>query len=202
MLLCNAASALRFGLVLLTLGVVTFCYYSFSQFVHGQHFRHESNHPDEHQHRGGPFEGIYLARDGLFLYGLALPLTLLTMASSIWNPASSNSASGKAVTGGRSFFWGDINVKKWSILLFLIPLFAIMLLASNQHFSRSRSHEDTQMHWSWWNSFLMSLMSPTGYAAVWALAAFLIPVTKHSPVLDWLQVTPVSYTHLTLPTKA
>jgi hypothetical protein len=34
-------------------------------------------------------------------------------------------------------------------------------------------------------------MSPSGYAATWALALFLIPVTKHSPILDWLHVTPV-----------
>mmetsp|Transcript_11169 Transcript_11169/g.20990 ORF Transcript_11169/g.20990 Transcript_11169/m.20990 type:complete len:724 (+) Transcript_11169:1145-3316(+) len=36
-----------------------------------------------------------------------------------------------------------------------------------------------------------SLLSPSGYAAAWPLALFLVPVTKHSPVLDWMRVTPV-----------
>ena len=62
---------------------------------------------------------------------------------------------------------------------------------AHEHYSGGRSREKSTMHFTRWNSFLMSLMSPTGYAAIWALAAFLIPVTKHSPILDWLRVTPI-----------
>jgi len=94
---------------------------------------------------------------------------------------------------------GDINVGKWTILWFLLPLLFVMLDGARSHISRfhgssasSQTHSQSQSPgWSLYLTVCMSLMSPSGYAATWALALFLIPVTKHSPILDWLRVTPV-----------
>jgi len=202
----------RFGLVLLTWSMVTWNYYSFSHFVHhqighhgqphGNHHPHDEDHhnnDEDHHHGGNPFEGIYLKKDELFLWGFALPLMLLTLASLIWNPSTKTNDVTTSVTKEKGFLasffsikknWGDVNVHKWTIICYLLPLLFVMYDSAHLHNSSSRAQEK-QMGWSWLIAIFMALMSPTGYAAVWALALFLIPVTKHSPILDWLRVTPV-----------
>lgn len=81
------------------------------------------------------------------------------------------------------------------MLWFIVPLLYVTYDASSQRYHRDQSAEQEFLHvdwWnSWWNTFCMSLMSTSGYGACWTLSAFLIPVTKHSPILDWLHVTPV-----------
>ena len=103
---------LRYGLVFVTASFMTWSYYAFSHYVHGWGRRHRfvppiphsdsDGKPDQggggnsdHEHherhdKGGPFEDIYLKKDGLFLYGLALPLALLALISTMWNPVSSS----------------------------------------------------------------------------------------------------------------
>jgi len=200
-MLDEAWTMVRLGLVLLTAGLMTLFYYQFHNFVHHQHFfehhnatsHNETFHNETSHHgRGSPFEGVYMKKEDFLLYGLALPLTILALISLAWNPISnpSNRPLVKNIFLSRHSL-GDANVTKWTIIGFVIPLLYIMYDGAHGHFSNGRSQEHSQMQFSLWTSFLMSLMSPTGYAAVWALAAFLIPVTKHSPILDWLKVTPV-----------
>jgi len=142
--------------------------------------------------KGGPFEGIYLQRDGLLLYGLTIPLLILGLVSLFWNPSTSakNLPTRPSAFVDR-FSKGEANVKKWTIICFVIPLFVVFFSGSLQHFTGGRSTEKSQSHFDLLTSILMSFMSVTGYGAIWALAVFLIPVTKHSPILDWLHVTPV-----------
>ena len=243
----------RYGLVFLTWGVVTWNYYMFHHFVHKpRHFvfpnnngggggdghnqtdrpntmdsynttdsqnttdshintdTGEGNHNhtnNDHQHsqhgRGGPFDRIHDKVDSLFLYGLVLPLTLLTLASLIWNPTSTSTdgangtmnatiMNGSATTtkkvGSRP---GEMNVHKWTIIWFVLPLLLVMLDGARGHFSPQHGSTSTTMQWNLYIRICMSLMSPSGYGATWALSLFLIPVTKHSPILDWLHVTPI-----------
>ena len=196
---------LRYGLVLLTLGIVTWNYYSFSHFVHvTHHFEpphggedpnhrgEDPSHHDEHGHdnghgRGGSFDNIHLKKDELFLYGLALPLLLLTLASLIWNPSTST----KGTTSATAKFAhntnkvnnpGDVNIQKWTIICFLLPLLLVMLDGSHGlgiFSSNKNPSQGTHMVWNLYVKTCMSLMSPSGYAAIWALALFLIPVTKN-----------------------
>lgn len=194
-------SMLRRALVFLTLGVVTGCYYLFSNFVHQTHHfnpphnrtdHHEDGHDHEHG-RGGSFDNIHLKKDGLFLYGLALPLLFLTLAALIWNPSTSTKGT---ITSGtkdsaKEDSRGDPNVQKWTIICFVLPLFIVMLDGARGHDIFHSNTEDERRGWNLYIRICMSLMSPSGYAATWALALFLIPVTKHSPILDWLSVTPV-----------
>ena len=235
-------STLRYGCVLLTLSVVTICYYSFSHYVHNIHFHipphndtdtSTGSHGEDHHHgRKGSFENMFMKKDHLFLTGLALPLLLLTLVSVVWNPSTSanvrvvssknpsdedchcndnyrmldsnSSVTTTTATATRKTIpsvkrQGDINVGKWTIVWFLLPLLFVMLDGARSHISRfhgssgsSQTHSQSQSPgWSLYLTVCMSLMSPSGYAATWALALFLIPVTKHSPILDWLRVTPV-----------
>lgn len=185
----NAGPVVRFALVLFTGGLMTFNYYLFSHYIHHHRFHsHGRPHEDNHGQHHRPFEGGYMKVDGLFLYGFALPLTLMTLASLVWNPTPN-------LQSKETFFIrhsrGDVNVWKWTIIGFVVPLLLINYDSAYGHFSGGRSQEKEAMHWSWITSVLTSLMSPSGYAAVWSLSCFLIPVTKHSPILDWLGVTPV-----------
>lgn len=207
---------LRFGAVFLCMSIITLSYYSFSHYVHNPHsffphgrnddhgnnnhthvpFPHGNGTDDHHQRRGGPFEGVYLKKQDLFLYGLALPLVLLTVAALIWNPSTKTTAlqsETSLLSPHKSP--GEVNVFKWTLVWFLTPLFVIMLAGSHGlgYWSGGMHHNPANgsMKWNWYISICMSLMSPSGYAAAWSLALFLIPVTKHSPILDWLRVTPV-----------
>ena len=164
---------------------------------HGGSFHWNStDHKSDHRHgRGGDFDKIFLSKDGLFLFGLALPILLLTLATLVWNPKSKPKDSSmkegkvhsalKAVESKK----GDVNVQKWTIICFLVPLLLVMLEGALGH--SKRSSMEKSMGWDLYIRICMSLMSPSGYAATWALALFLIPVTKHSPILDWMRVTPV-----------
>ena len=216
-LLRNPSVALRFGLVFVTWGVITWSYFSFSHFVHHHHFsfgNHTTNHTANHsafpdhnqtghghnesmQHgKGGPFDRFHEEEDDCFLYGMALPLLLLTLAALIWNPSSSSSNYTKNKTSlihqstqeQEKNSAGEVNVTKWTLIWFVMPLFLIMLEGARGHhvFASHDSHG-----WNLYVRICMSLMSVSGYAATWSLAFFLIPVTKHSPILDWLRVTPV-----------
>jgi hypothetical protein len=195
-------SMLRSPLVFLTLGVVTWSYYSFSHFVHQtHHFKPPHDSPNEHnedghdhQHgRGGSFDNFHLKKDGLFLYGFALPLLFLTLASLVWNPSTSTKGTITKDTHNstKENSRGDVNVKKWTIVCFVLPLFLVMLDGARSHDIFHSKSQEEQMGWNLYVRICMSLMSPSGYAATWALALFLIPVTKHSPILDWLCVTPI-----------
>ena len=200
---------LRYGLVFLTWGAITGSYYLFSHYVHhaqlhferpqGNHSNSggDGKHDDGGHGRGGPFDKIHDKWDWLFLYGLAVPLVLLTLATLIWNPSSSardtpashtyaTTTLSKARPTGINAS-GEVNVQKWTFIWFVLPLFLVMLDGARGH---SSSHEK-QMGWSIYIRICMSLMSPSGYAATWSLSLFLIPVSKHSPILDWLHVTPV-----------
>jgi len=84
-----------------------------------------------------------------------------------------------------------VNVKKLTIVWFVVPLLLVMLDAIRGHNIMSASDSQAQQGENIYVRLCRSLTSPTGYAATWALALFLIPVTKHSPILDWLRVTPV-----------
>jgi hypothetical protein len=192
---------LRSALVFLTLGVVTWSYFSFSHFVHQTHHfnpphgnaTEHSEDGHDHQHgRHGSFDNFHLKKDGLFLYGLALPLLFLTLAALIWNPSSSTKGTitKDKHNSTKENSRGDVNVQKWTIICFVLPLFLVMLDGARGH---DIFHSKTQEHkaWNLYIRICMSLMSPSGYAATWALALFLIPVTKHSPILDWLSVTPI-----------
>eukprot|EP00537_Pseudo-nitzschia_pungens_P003011 CAMPEP_0172375658 /NCGR_PEP_ID=MMETSP1060-20121228/62840_1 /TAXON_ID=37318 /ORGANISM="Pseudo-nitzschia pungens, Strain cf. cingulata" /LENGTH=302 /DNA_ID=CAMNT_0013102887 /DNA_START=335 /DNA_END=1239 /DNA_ORIENTATION=+ len=198
----------RYGLVFVTWGVVTWNYYMFSHFVHQpRHFKpsgddpnhhgtddHDHGHGHDHEHgRGGSFDNIHLKKDGLFLYGLALPLVFLTVACLIWNPSTSpnHRPTKEAPVGKKEITQGDVNIKKWTIIWFLLPLLLIMLDGARGHDVFGPHSQEQHMGWNLYVRICMSLMSPSGYAACWALALFLIPVTKHSPILDWLRVTPV-----------
>ena len=142
---------------------------------------------DENRHGRGAFE-FDLQNPRPFLYGLALPIVMLTLLSLLWNPSTSpNDTKNKKnlVVSSR----GEVNVKKWTFIWFLLPLLLVMFDgALGSHMSRSQGQE---RGWGLYIRICMSLMSPSGYAATWALALFLIPVTKHSPILDWLRITPV-----------
>mmetsp|Transcript_6682 Transcript_6682/g.11689 ORF Transcript_6682/g.11689 Transcript_6682/m.11689 type:complete len:980 (-) Transcript_6682:159-3098(-) len=86
---------------------------------------------------------------------------------------------------------GDVNVKKWTIIWFLVPMFLIIFDGMRSRSILHASADQKQRGWGLYIRICMSLLSPSGYAAAWPLALFLIPVTKHSPILDWLRVTPV-----------
>jgi len=176
---------IRQGLVAAAVVLATGSYYSFHHFVHSPFhppFNHttDGNHTTE-EHRHGPFQARYLHKDHLFLYYGMIPLVLIGLASLVWQQRSTSLWSRK----------GDVQSHKWSIVWGLVPLLWIFLDGSREHFRGGRAMEKSEMHWSYWNSILTSMMSPTGYAATWALAAFLIPVTPHAPLLTWLSVTPV-----------
>ncbi len=177
---------------------------------HGDHGGHdESSHGDSHHGRHGDFDAMHLKKDGLFLYGLALPIVLLTLAALIWNPSTSTkgtTSKGVAVADATSTddtddtenkpkkiknSPGDVNVRKWTIIWFVVPLVLIMLDGQRGHAIFKSDDTSNYFNWNLYIRICMSLMSPSGYGATWALALFLIPVTKHSPILDWLRVTPV-----------
>ena len=204
-----AWSVLRRASVFLILGLVTLNYFLFSHFVHQTHHynpphgkpdshhegpdsHHDSGHGHEHG-RGGSFDSFHLKKDYLFLYGFALPLLLLTIAGLIWNPSSSTkgTATVGAHTNGKKNSLGDPNVQKWTIICFIVPLFLVMLDGARGHDIFHSNSQEVHRGWGLYVRICMSLMSPSGYAATWALALFLIPVTKHSPILDWLNVTPI-----------
>ena len=212
-------SVLRVGLVFFTGFVAFLNYYSFCHFLyepHGDLGGHndeeqmdsnggkgsidngdgdDSNHGQNNLVDDDSLEDIYMKKDDLLLYGLALPLMLLTLASLIWNrntnaknqkndetsPKKKISGVGlcpvRNCSGG-----GDVNIQKWTFVWLLLPLLYVFVDSSQE-----RYHGDLD----WWNALCIAFMSPTGYAAVWALAAFLIPVANHSPILDWLRITPV-----------
>jgi hypothetical protein len=212
-------SMLRYVLVLLTLGVITFDYFLFSHQIHkpfkftpsqgensngnhgedyhGEDHHGEDHHDHGHEHgRGGSFDNIHLKLDGLFLYGLALPLVLLTLASLLWNPSTSTKkkTDAKGVPADKkksNIGGGDVNVNKWTLICFVLPLFLVMLDGARGHDVFHSSSTDQHFGWNLYIRICMSLMSPSGYAATWALSLFLIPVTKHSPILDWLRITPI-----------
>jgi len=161
---------------------------------------HEEGHNEHPRHGRGAFE-LDLSRPGFFLYGLALPLLLLTLMSLFWNSAteqiktnregSNLSHSSSAITNSTKSSKGDVNVKKWTLIWFLLPLLYIMLEGSLASYMPHSQGHPTNMNWNIYVRICMSFMSTSGYAATWALSLFLIPVTKHSPILDWLRVTPV-----------
>jgi hypothetical protein len=109
--------------------------YSFSHFVH--HPRH-FNHGQHNATHRSPFIDIYLKEENLFLYGLALPLALVTLASVMWNPSTSNT-NDSSITSTNDCFpsfrlgRGDVNVKKWTIVCYLLLLLLIMYDASREH---------------------------------------------------------------------
>ena len=178
-MLCNKPLAiLRVGLVLLTGCVVTWNYYAFSHFVHHQNFgnftrgnhtshggfepsMNQTTHGRNQTHGGNPFEGVYLKKDSLFLYGLALPLTLLAVVSLVWNPSASSASPRsppRPAAATKGFFdsirsvrhsWGDVNVQKWTIIWFLFPLLFVLFDSANEHFAGGRAQEKTQMDWTW-----------------------------------------------------
>ena len=86
---------------------------------------------------------------------------------------------------------GDINVAKWTIIWFLVPMVLIIFDGMRSRSILHASADQQRRGWGLYKRICMSLLSPSGYAATWPLALFLIPVTKHSPILDWLRVTPV-----------
>ena len=195
-------SLFRRALVFFVLGLVTWNYFLFSHFVHQTHHfnpphgkpssLHEHGHDDEHG-RKGSFDNFHLKKDGLFLYGFALPLLLLTLAALVWNPSSSTKGTTTRAThhSEKERSRGDPNVQKWTLICFVLPLFLVMFDGARGHDIFHSNTQDEQRGWNLYVRICMSLMSPSGYAATWALAFFLIPVTKHSPILDWLNVTPV-----------
>ncbi len=176
---------------------------------HGHHFDPHGNHDgprdhdhnhDEHHHGRGAFQ-FDLQNPRPFLNGLALPLLLLTLLSLVWNPSTSAKGTTTEKKGCLKKFTlcgisvpsfssrGEVNVQKWTLIWFVLPLLLVMMDgAIGSHMSQAQGH---QMGWGLYIRICMSLMSPSGYAATWALSLFLIPVTKHSPILDWLSVTPV-----------
>jgi len=193
--------------VLVVLAIATLSYLSFSHYVHHLHFHFEQHNTttdghshdqhrrnseeqqqrtDHHHGRRGDFDSFHLVKDKLFFYGLALPIALLTVAGLIWNI--------KGVSGGirkyQSSSWssnGDVNVKKWTIIWFIVPLILVMIEgAIGHHVFHSNSRGQ-----NFYIRVCMSLMSVSGYGATWSIALFLIPVTKHSPILDWLRITPI-----------
>ena len=137
---------------------------------------HKKRHCD-----GTGFSTFILHKDEIFLFGFALPILLLTLATLLWNPNSKSKEDSsfakktilKKVLQSKR---GDVNVLKWTMIWFFVPLILIIVEGALGHPKRGLGE---------------NLKSPTGYAATWSLALFLIPVTKHSPILDWLRVTPV-----------
>ena len=115
-----SATMLRFGVVVLVSTVMTLNYFLYSHFVHGWIKNHRfeppnsgnSTHDDDHDHGhrehhgGGPFEGLYMQKDGLLVYGIALPLALLTIAALVWksSPAGAIRRSTANSTTKRGFF--------------------------------------------------------------------------------------------------
>jgi hypothetical protein len=219
----------RYALVFVTWGVVTWNYYSFHHELHSIQFKFpptnsthtgghgsysnsatsggdESDH-DHGQHneghgKGGPFGRIHERYDPILLYGLALPIALLTLAAVVWTPLYIHHqlTTHKSKTRILNNATGDFNIRKWTIIWFILPLFLVMLDGARYHFKLHNSFHggggsegtaDEPLWHKWYIAVCMSLMSPSGYAATWSLALFLIPVTKHSPILDWLRVTPV-----------
>ena len=188
---------------------------SISELVHHHRFRFEAqtaeatNGDDSHHHgRGGDFDRIHIIHDKLFFYGLALPIALLTVFGLLIRDSNFDRAGGGAAytstktsendgvanksrvlanTGGA----GDVNVKKWTLIWFILPLYFIFLEGARGHGVFQASERQVMRHESLYVRVCMSMMSVSGYAATWALALFLIPVTKHSPILDCLRVTPI-----------
>ena len=156
------------------------------------------HHHDNEHGRKGSFEKIHDEEDKFFLYGLALPLTLLTVAGLIWNNRKNHHQNPKhrhqhqhhrnisETAGG-----GQVSVGKWTLIWFVLPLFLVMLDGAWGHGAMGGGNDNHNGGWGdRYVRVCMSLMSPSGYAAAWSLSLFLIPVTRHSPVLDWLRVTP------------
>lgn len=215
MLINDPRSAIRFASVFAAWSVATWCYYSFSHYVHHRHFHFERHNADngqggaggheEHRHgQHGDFDSFHLSKDRLFFYGLAVPLVLLTVAGLIWPGSDSASSATRAkVTATKQGFlaemgkWanrksqGDVNVTKWTLIWFLLPLLYAMYDGARGHNVLHPTQDQERRGSNLYVRVCMSLMSPSGYAATWALALFLIPVAKHSPILDWLRVTPV-----------
>ena len=206
MIIDNLGSKIRFVSVFVVLAISTLSYLSFSHYVHHLHFHFEQHntttdghshdhrriseeqqqHVDHHHGRRGDFDSFHLVKDKLFFYGLAIPIALLTVAGLIWNINSSSGGIGKYQSNSWSSN-GDVNVKKWTIIWFIVPLILVMIEgAIGHHVFHSNSRGQNL-----YIRVCMSLMSVSGYGATWSLALFLIPVTKHSPILDWLRVTPV-----------
>ena len=210
-------ATVRFRLVYVTWAIVTWNYFWFSHKIHSRHRFEHNDHGEEHghgesnsesggEHGGDSGEGEHgheehhhgrgafsfdLQNPGIFLYGLALPLVVLTVAGLVWNPSTSTKKirSGETTSTQLTKSKGEINVKKWTLICYLAPLLLIMLDGAwGSHMTQSQG---SSMGWNLYIRICMSLMSPSGYAATWAVALFLIPVTKHSPILDWLGVTPV-----------
>lgn len=187
-----------------------------SELVHHHHFNFEShmqqpeapNGDDQRHHshgRGGDFDRIHIIHDKLFFYGLALPIALLTVfglfvrdtnhEKSGGGAAYTTSEDGDGVNKSRVLVntagEGDVNVKKWTLIWFILPLYLIFLEGARGHGVFHASERQATRHESLYVRVCMSMMSVSGYAATWALALFLIPVTKHSPILDCLRVTPI-----------
>ena len=182
----------RHGMVFLMLSMVTWYYYSFSNFVHNYHFElpHEQSDLQESGNLGS-FDDLKKEINKFSLYGLALPLLMVTLVALLLNTSTKsrvNARKGQSIDK-KINSRGDINVKKWTIIWFLLPL--LLVMCDGLRGSHGSQHEQTK---GWKNLYIkicMSLKNPSGYAAAWALSLFLIPVTKHSPILDWFRVTPV-----------
>ena len=96
----------------------------------------DDNHHHDHEHgRGGSFDRIHEKKDGLFLYGLALPLVLLTLAALVWNPSTSNTKGNAAEKVVEKNSQGEVNVQKWTIIWFVVPLFLVMFDGMRGHHS-------------------------------------------------------------------
>lgn len=199
---------IRFALVCATWAVINLNYFLYSHSLHRFHFKpppHFSNSSSHSDHqdsdsnhgsnstrshgRGGTFEYLYAKRDGLFLYGFSLPLAVVTVAAVVLFPLNTIADGGDDLPTTKRHSRGQVNVVKWTWVWVLVPLLLIMYDGAYAHFMSSQTRQ--AMGYNLWDGFWTSLLSPSGYAAVWSLAAFLIPVAKQSPLLDALRVTPV-----------
>eukprot|EP00581_Thalassiosira_minuscula_P015542 CAMPEP_0183729530 /NCGR_PEP_ID=MMETSP0737-20130205/30552_1 /TAXON_ID=385413 /ORGANISM="Thalassiosira miniscula, Strain CCMP1093" /LENGTH=861 /DNA_ID=CAMNT_0025961743 /DNA_START=193 /DNA_END=2778 /DNA_ORIENTATION=+ len=196
MKLGNVGAVVRFWSVCLIYALLNICYFVFSHYVHPHCYVVGEMHHGHMQNQK--------SHDNLLLYGIALPLALLSVAGLIWHPNPNNNinidasvagSAGREANGNHSAthkVGGDVNVKKWTIIWFLLPLLIVMLDGTFHGHNVLRANESqAQRGENLYVRLCLSLQSPAGYAATWALALFLIPVTKHSPILDWLRITPV-----------
>ena len=217
-------STLHVELVFITSLVVTVNYYAFIHWAHGRHGFYNGDNGDHgphgydvphspdgphrgfdprghgqdnvnKDHHGGRFDGTFMAKYGLFLWGLAFPLLLLTLVSFICNPSTSTKgappASNEKKEASRTDLCpvgkgsgGDGNGHKWTLIWLLLPLIIFFFDSPHKYFPKDPTKQ--QMGWGWFNSVLMSFMIPMSYAAIWAINAFLIPVTKQLPIINWL----------------
>ena len=111
--------------------------------------------------------------DGMLLQGFALPLFLVSCAVVFLLKESPSSFR----------FWkgqgGDPNVTLWTLGFVLLPCAFVTFVPQTFNLTHIADIEDVAL----WQARILLLANPSGVAAVVALAFFLIPVAKHSPLI-------------------